>query len=119
MRMDPRAAAQAEALDVLCETGRKSSGEYDFPTELAVLIVTREVANAVLEHAASGVYNSPDEVIGTALHALQWAENDPEGKRRLLRLALQAEKGGSEAGRLIPAEVVFALARERARGKSE
>ena len=121
MRMDPRAAAQAEALDLLCETGRKSSGEYDFPAELAVLVVTREVAKAVLEHATSGAYNSPDELIGTALHALRWAENDPEGTRRLLRFALQAENGdgGDEAGQLIPAEVVFARARDRARGDAE
>jgi Arc/MetJ-type ribon-helix-helix transcriptional regulator len=116
MRMDPRAAAQAEAIDVLCETERKPSGEYDSPTDLTVLVVTREVANAVLEHAASGAYNSPDEVVGTALHALQWAENNPEGQRHLLRLALQAGDADSEAGRLIPADAVFARARERARG---
>jgi len=114
MRIEPRAAAQAEAIDVLCGTGRKPSGEYDFPTELAALVVTREVARAVLAHVASGVYDSPDEVVGTALHALQWAENDPEGQRHLLRLALQAGDGDSEARRLIPAEAVFARARERA-----
>jgi len=29
MRMEPRAAAQAETIEVLCKTGRKPSGEYD------------------------------------------------------------------------------------------
>jgi len=118
MRMDPRAAAQAAALDVLCGRGREPSDQYDFPTELAVLVVTRDVANAVLTRAGGGVYASPDEVIETALHALEWAENDPEGERRLLRFALQAGLADSQAGRLIPAEVVFARARERARGEA-
>jgi len=85
-------------------------------SDLAVLVVTREVANEVVEHAATGIYNSLDELVGNALHALQWAENNPEGQRHLLRLALQAGDGeDSEAGQLIPAEVVFARARGRAR----
>jgi hypothetical protein len=38
LRGDPRASAQAEAIDVLCIPGRKPAGPYDFPTELAVLV---------------------------------------------------------------------------------
>jgi hypothetical protein len=64
---------------------------------------------------ANGFYTSPDEVVGSAIHALEWAENDPEGKRRLLRYALSLGVADSDAGRLIPAKLVFARLRDRAR----
>jgi antitoxin ParD1/3/4 len=66
-----------------------------------------------------GIYTSPDEVVGSAMHALEFAENDPEGKRRLLRYALSLGIADAEAGRLIPAEVVFARIRDRAREKGK
>ncbi|HET7462584.1 MAG TPA: hypothetical protein VFJ82_15125 [Longimicrobium sp.] len=113
MRMDPRAAALAEAIELLCDPDRKRTGPYDFPTTLSVLVVTRETANAVHGLTRSGIYTNADDVVGTAMHALEWAENDPEGKRRLLQFALEAGLD-DEAGRTIPADVVFARARERA-----
>ena len=88
LRGDPRASAQAEAIDVLCLRGRKPAGPYDFPTELAVLVVGRDVAAMVHTRTGNGIYTSPDEVVGSAMHALEFAENDSEGKRRLLRDAL-------------------------------
>jgi Arc/MetJ-type ribon-helix-helix transcriptional regulator len=114
-RGDPRASAQAEAIDVLCIPSRKPVGPYDFPTELAVLVVGQDVASMVHTRTGNGIYTSPDEVVGSAMHALEFAENDPEGKRRLLRYALALAVADSEAGRLIPADVVFARIRDRAR----
>ena len=52
--------------------------------------------------------------VGSALHALEWAANDPEGKRRLLRFALLVGVADEENGRLIAAEAFFARLRERA-----
>lgn len=119
LRGDPRAAAQAEAIDVLCVRGRKPAGPYDFPNELAVLVVGQDVAAMVHERTEDGIYTSPDEVVGSAMHALDWAEKDPEGKRRLLRYALTLGVADAEAGRLIPAEVVFARLRNRARRRPD
>lgn len=72
-----------------------------------MLVVTREVTNAVVARTREGMFHDPDDVIGSALLALQWAENDPEGKRRLLRFALLAGVAAEESGQLIPAEVVL------------
>ncbi|HEU4561773.1 MAG TPA: hypothetical protein VFS20_28370 [Longimicrobium sp.] len=118
LRGDPRASAQAEAIDVLCVPDRKAAGPYDFPTELVVLVVGRDVAEMVHTRTGNGFYTSPDEVVGSAMHALEFAENDPEGKRRLLRYALALAVADSEAGRTIPAEVVFARIRDRARRRT-
>jgi Arc/MetJ-type ribon-helix-helix transcriptional regulator len=118
LRGDPRASAQAEAIDVLCLRGRKPAGPYDFPTELAVIVVGQDVAAMVHTRTGNGIYTSPDEVVGSAMHALEFAENDPEGKRRLIRYALALGLADSEAGRLIPAEVVFARIRNRARRRA-
>ena len=49
----------------------------------------------------NGIYTSPDEIVGSAMHALEFAENDPEGKRRLMRYALALGLADSEAGRPI------------------
>ena len=81
------------------------------------LDVSPEIEAAVLERVESGVYHSVDEVLDTALHILSWAERHPEGKRELLRHALQAGADDEEAGNLIDAEEVFRKARERARGE--
>ncbi|HEU4558704.1 MAG TPA: hypothetical protein VFS20_12680 [Longimicrobium sp.] len=116
LRGDPRALVQSEAIDVLFLRGRQPAGPYDFPTDLAVLVVGRDVAGMVHTRTGNGIYTSPDEVVGSAMHALEFAENDAEGKRRLLRYALSLGVADAEAGRLIPAEVVFARLRERARG---
>jgi hypothetical protein len=113
LRIDPRAVAQAEAINLLCQPHPKPSDVSDFPTEFTALVVTRDVSNAVHARTRNGVYTSPDEVVECALHALEWAENDPEGKRRLLRFALLAGVADEESGKLIPAEVVFARLRER------
>jgi hypothetical protein len=48
------------------------------------------------------------------MHALEFAENDLERKRRLLRYALALAVADSEAGRSIPAEVVFPRIRNHA-----
>ena len=69
-----------------------------------------------MKRVRAGVYNSPDEVVGSAMHAIEWAENDPVGKARLLKFAIEAGVADSEAGRLIPAEVVFARIRDRLQG---
>ena len=119
MRGDPRASAQAEAIDVLCLHGRKPAGPYDFPTEFAVLVVGRDAAAMVHTRTVNGFYTSPDEVVGSAMHALEFAENDPEGKRRLLRYAIGLGVADAKAGRLIPAEVVLDRLRDRARGGSK
>ena len=76
-----------------------------------------EIEAAVLELVASGEYPSVDEVLETALHILRWAQDHPEGKRELLRHALQAGVDDEDAGNLIDAEEVFRRARERARGE--
>lgn len=111
-RQEPRAAALGDAIQLLCEPNRKAAGPYDFPTELAVLVVSREAADAVLKRVHSGFYNSPDEVVATAMHAIEWAENDPLGKSQLLKYAL-AEGIADDAGRDIPAHVIFSLMRDR------
>jgi antitoxin ParD1/3/4 len=115
-RQESRVAGLGEAIQLLCEPDRKPAGPYDFPTELAVLVVTRGVADAVLKRVRVGAYNSPDEVVGTALYAIEWAENDKVGKSQLLKFALAAGLADADAGRLIPAEVVFARMRDRASG---
>ena len=119
LRGDPRALAQFEAIDVLFLRGRKPAGPYDFPAELAVLVVGEDVAAMVHTRTENGFYTSPDEVVGSAMHALEFAENDPAGKRRLLRYALERGVADAEAGRLIPAEVVFARLRDRTRRKQD
>lgn len=112
MRLEPRAAALAEAIDVLCVTGRNAAGPYDFPTELAVLVVSRTVADDVLNRVRAGHYHSADEVVGTAMHALRWAEDDPIGKSQLLKFAIAAGVVDADEGRLIPADVVFQRVRD-------
>ena len=79
LRGDPRASALAEAIDVLCVPDRKAADPYDFPTELVVLVVGRDVAEMVHTRTSNGFYTSPDEVVGSAMHALEFAEKDPEG----------------------------------------
>lgn len=81
------------------------------------LDVSAGIEAAVQELVRSGVYHSVDEVLETALHILRWAEGHPDGKRELLRHALQAGVDDADAGNLIDAEEVFRKARERARGE--
>jgi putative addiction module CopG family antidote len=81
------------------------------------LDVSPELEAAVRKLVRSGVYHSADEVLETALHMLEWAEGHPDGKRELLRHALQAGVDDEDAGNLIDAEEVFRRARERARGE--
>lgn len=51
-------------------------------------------------------------MVSLAMQALDWAENDPVGKRQLLKFAIEAGAADAEAGRLLPAEVVFQRVRE-------
>lgn len=112
VRQEPRAEGLAAATELLLDPDRKRAGPYDFPTDLAILVVTRGVADAVLKRVRGGFYHSADEVLGSAMHALKWAEDDPVGRAQLLKFAVGTGLVGEEE-RLIPAEVVFARARER------
>lgn len=113
VRQQSRAEALAAATELLLVPDRKRAGPYDFPTDLAILVVTRGVADEVLKRMRGGVYHSADEVVGSAMHAIHWAETDPMGRVQLLKFAVGAGLVDGEEERLIPAEVVFARARER------
>lgn len=90
---------------------------YRRDENMASLEVSPQNQAAVLKLVRSGVYHSVDEVLETALNILQWAENHPDGKRELLRHALQSANDEDYPGNLIDAEEVFRKARERARGE--
>lgn len=81
------------------------------------LDVSPELEAAVRKLVQSGVYHSASDVLEMALHMLEWAEGHPDGKREMLRHALQAGVDDEDAGNLIDAEEVFRRARERARGE--
>jgi len=76
-----------------------------------VLVVTRNVRTALLRRVREGVYASADDVLSSALFALDWAENDPEAKAGLLKHAIEAGNLDAEQDQLIPAEEVFRQAR--------
>jgi antitoxin ParD1/3/4 len=88
------------------------------PRTSIMLVVPSHLEPAVLERVRSGVYRSPEAVLERALQLLAWAENDSEGKRQLLRLALQAGIDDSEAGDVFDGEEVIREMRERARGET-
>jgi len=71
-----------------------------------------------MERVRSGGYHSPEAVLERALQLLAWAENDAEGKRQLLRLAIQTGIDDSEAGDVFDGEEVIREMRERARGET-
>ena len=102
---------------MLCLRGRKAAG-LRLPERARGARRGAGRCSDVHTRTGNGIYTSPDEVVGSAMHALEFAENDPEGKRRLLRYALALGVADSEAGRLIPAEVVFARRRDRARRRA-
>jgi len=80
-RLDPLAAGQAEAIDLLCGMDGEAAGRYDHPTELAAIVLSRDLAGAIHTLACTGSYSNASDVVSTALAALQWAESHPEGKR--------------------------------------
>jgi antitoxin ParD1/3/4 len=88
------------------------------PRTSIMLVVPSHLEHAVLERVRSEVYRSPEAVLERALQLLAWAENDPEGKRQLLRLELQAGIDDSEAGDVFDGEEVIREMRERARGET-
>src|SRR5215212_7633430 len=113
LRLDTRAAGIAEAIELLFVQDRPALGPYDFPSELAVLVVAREAINPLLQRVRAGVYASAGDVLSSALCALEWAENDPAAKTRLLKHAIEAGDLDAEQDQLIPAEEVFTRARLR------
>lgn len=78
-----------------------------------MLVVTREAINALLQRVRAGVYASADDVLRSALRALEWAENDPAAKARLLRHAVEDGDLDAAQDQLIPADEVFRRARLR------
>jgi Arc/MetJ-type ribon-helix-helix transcriptional regulator len=60
--------------------------------------VSPEIEAAVLQRVGSGVYRDADEVLTLAMQLMEWAENDPTGRRQLLRFANRSRDADSEAG---------------------
>ena len=67
-------------------------------TDREIVRVSPEVEAAVLQRVRSGVYRDSDEVLTLAMQLMEWAENDPTGKRQLLRFAIGAGIADAEAG---------------------
>lgn len=115
-RMEPRAVALCEAIESLLLAERQPAATYGFPSELAVLVVSRESAAEMLERVRAGLYSSTDDVFSSAIFALGWTENHPLGRVELLKHAVRKGSEDADAGRVIPAEEVFRRARERLGG---
>jgi predicted transcriptional regulator len=80
------------------------------------LAVPSHLEPAILERVRSGVYRSPEEVLELAVQLLAWAEDDPVGKRQLLKLAMKAGSNDAEAGDVFDGEDVIREMWERASG---
>lgn len=115
-RMEPCAVAVGEAIESLLLAERQPAATYDFPSELAVLVVSRESAAEMLERVRAGLYSSTDDVFSSAIFALGWTENHPLGRVALLKHAVRDGSEDADIGRGIPAEEVFQRARERMGG---
>lgn len=81
------------------------------------LEVPADLEAAIEERVRAGLYRAPDEVIRAALRLLAWAENDPAGKRELVRLANQAAVEGAERGDDIPGDELARWMRDHVRGE--
>ena len=81
------------------------------------LEVPPHLESAILERVRSGTYRSAEEALELAVRLLAWAEDDPVGKRQLLRLAIRKGIDDSEAGDVIDGDEVAREMRALARGE--